>query len=212
MASVAEVAAAVETVPERYRLAILLAAWCQLRRGQVLELQRRDVDLLHGTIRIDRAVVRPMDGSTVVGPPKTSAGSRVLAVPANVLPDLPAHLERFVAARPDAWLFTSEAGGPMVPAALNRVWQRARRAIGRGDLHYQDLRQSGLTWAAASGASVVEPMRRGGHANPVAAPLPARHRGPRPSDRRRAGLPGDRRGGSSRRPPSRTIAHAAAQP
>ena len=169
VASVAEVAAAVETVPERYRLAILLPAWCQLRHGEVLGLQRRDVDLLHGTIRIDRAVVRPMDGSTVVGPPKTSAGSRVLAVPANVLPDLRAHLERFVEARPDAWLFTSEAGGPMVPVTLDRVWQRARRAIGRGDLHYHDLRHSGLTWAAASGASVAELMRRGGHANPVAA-------------------------------------------
>lgn len=35
VASVAEVAAAVETVPERYRLAILLPAWCQLRRGEV---------------------------------------------------------------------------------------------------------------------------------------------------------------------------------
>ena len=138
---------------------ILLPARCQLRRGEVLGLQRRDVDLLHGTIRIDRAVVRPMDGSTVVGPPKTSAGSRVLAVPANVLPDLWAHLERFVEARPDAWLFTSEAGGPMVPVTLDRVWQRARRAIGRGDLHYHDLRHSGLTWAAASGASVAELMR-----------------------------------------------------
>ena len=57
----------------------------------------------------------------------------------------------------------------MIPVTLNRVWQRARRKIGRTDLHYHDLRHTGLTWAAASGASVAELMRRGGHANPTAA-------------------------------------------
>jgi integrase len=39
----------------------------------------------------------------------------------------------------------------------------------RRDLFFHDLRHSGLTWAAASGASVAELMRRGGHANPRAA-------------------------------------------
>jgi integrase len=50
----------------------------------------------------------------------------------------------------------------MVPVTLNRVWQRARKTIGRTDLHYHDLRHTGLTWAAASGASIAELMRRGG--------------------------------------------------
>lgn len=169
VASVAELTAAANAVPSQFRLAILLPAWCQLRRGEVLGLQRRDVDLLHGTIRIDRSVVRPMDGSTVIGPPKTVAGARTLAVPKNVIPALAEHLDRHVRPQPDAWLFPSESGGPMIPVTLNRVWQRARTAIGRPDLHYHGLRHSGLTWAAASGASVAELMRRGGHANPAAA-------------------------------------------
>jgi integrase len=127
------------------------------------------VDLLHSRIRVERAVVRPMVGKVVVGPPKTKAGQRSIAVPSNVLPVLKAHLDRFVGPEPDAWLFTSSNGGPMVPSTLNRIWQRARRAIGRPDLYYHDLRHSGLTWSAASGASVAELMRRGGHANPTAA-------------------------------------------
>jgi integrase len=57
----------------------------------------------------------------------------------------------------------------MLPSTLNRLWQRARAAIGRPDLFYHDLRHSGLTWAAASGASIAELMCRGGHANPTAA-------------------------------------------
>jgi hypothetical protein len=57
----------------------------------------------------------------------------------------------------------------MGTSTLNRVWQRARKTIGRTDVFLHDLRHSGLTWAAASGASVAVLMRRGGHANPRAA-------------------------------------------
>jgi len=52
---------------------------------------------------------------------------------------------------------------------LNRVWASARKAMGRPDLHLHDLRHSGLTWMAASGASLAELMRRGGHSTPSAA-------------------------------------------
>ena len=38
------------------RLLILLAAWCQLRRGELLGLERRDFDLLHGKVTIERSV------------------------------------------------------------------------------------------------------------------------------------------------------------
>jgi len=110
-----------------------------------------------------------MVGKAVIGPPKTAAGQRTIAVPSNVLPVLRAHLGNYVASEPEAWLFSSTSGGPMLASTLDRIWQRSRRAIGRSDLFYHDLRHSGLTWSAASGASVAELMRRGGHANPTAA-------------------------------------------
>lgn len=169
VASVAEVGAAAEAMPERLRLAVLLAAWCQLRRGEVLGLQRADVDLLHGVLKVERAWVLPARGKPVVGPPKTDAGRRTVAIPPNVLPDLVAHLERFVGSEPGAWLFESGAGGAISPSSLERAWQVARLAIGRPELHFHDLRHSGLTWAAAVGASTRELMARGGHASPAAA-------------------------------------------
>ncbi|MGH9105799.1 MAG: hypothetical protein ACRDZX_08180 [Acidimicrobiales bacterium] len=79
VASVGEVAAAVEAMPERYRAALLLAAWCQLRRGEVLALQRRHVDLLHATVTVEQAWVVPPGEKPVIGPPKTEssqAGAR----------------------------------------------------------------------------------------------------------------------------------------
>ncbi len=155
-ASVAEVTAAIEAVPESQRAALLMAAWCQLRRGEVVGLQRRDIDPLHGTIRIGR--VRP----------KTPAGRRTLTIPPNVLPAVLDHLERYVGPEPDAWLFAGE-DGPLTARTLDRVWERARRTIGRPDLHLHDLRHSGLTWAAATGATTAELMHRAGHVSPVAA-------------------------------------------
>lgn len=168
-ASVAELGAAVTATPERYRLALLLPAWCQLRRGEVLGLQRRDVDVLHATIRVERAWSAPMGAAPLLGPPKTEKGTRTLTVPANVLPALSDHLERFTGHGPDRLAVRHEyRDGPVSPQP-RPVWVAARQAIGRPDLHLHDLRHSGLTWAAATGASVAELMRRGGHATPGAA-------------------------------------------
>ena len=41
-------------------------------------------------------MVRPMQGPAVIGPPKTAAGARTLAVPSHILPALEQHLAHFV--------------------------------------------------------------------------------------------------------------------
>ena len=166
-ATLAELSAAVEAVSERWRLALLLAAWCQLRRGEILGLQRRDIDLLHMTVEIQRTWTA-VSGTPVVGPPKTKAGRRTIAVPSNVVPELELHLAH-VDVDADSWLFAGANGEPVYPSSLTRIWSAARKAIGREDLHFHDLRHSGLTWAAATGASTAELMRRAGHKSPSAA-------------------------------------------
>lgn len=168
-ASIPEVSAAVESVPERLRLALLLASWCQLRRGEILGLQRRDVDELLGQLRIERAFVVYQDGTNAIGPPKTEAGRRTVAIPPNVMPMVSEHLNRYVDGGPDAWLFAGESGQPITPRTLDRAWDKARKAAGRPDLHLHDLRHSGLTWSAEAGATTAELMRRAGHASPAAA-------------------------------------------
>ena len=49
------------------------------------------------------------------------------------------------------------------------TWGAARAKVGRRDLRLHDLRHSGLTWSAATGATVAELMHRAGHASPGAA-------------------------------------------
>jgi integrase len=81
VSTVAELEVAVAACPERYQLAPVLAAWCQLRRGEILGLRRRDIDELHKTIKVSRTWTLRVDGKTVEGPPKTDAGFRSAAIP-----------------------------------------------------------------------------------------------------------------------------------
>ena len=169
VATIEEVEAAVNACPEKYRLAILLASWCQLRRGEVLGLQRRDVDELHGRITVVRTWVQVPSGPAQEGEPKTKAGRRTISVPPNVMPQLRDHLDRFTRPSKEAWLFAGEDGRPVSPRTLDRAWDASRRAVGRTDLHLHDLRHSGLTWSAALGATTAELMYRAGHKSPAAA-------------------------------------------
>lgn len=55
IASPAEVVALVEAITPRYRAAVVLAARCGLRRGEIIALTREDVDLVAGTVTVRRS-------------------------------------------------------------------------------------------------------------------------------------------------------------
>jgi integrase len=167
-ASVTEIDAAVAACPALFRLAIVLAVWCHLRRGEILGLQRKDVDLTQARLMVRRSWCVMSNGTSTLGPPKSEAGTRSIEIPPNVLPALEEHFQS-VGTSPEAWLFPGEAGNPVTPRTLNRAWDTARRAIARPDLRLHDLRHTGLTLAAATGATTADLMRRGGHASPAAA-------------------------------------------
>lgn len=168
-ASLDELAAATNAMPERLRLMVTLASWCALRFGETIELRRKDVDLAEGVIRVRRAAVRTNGGQFAVTTPKSDAGVRDVAIPPHVLPQVEDHLARFVDRSRDALLFPSEAGGHIQPSTLYRHWYKARAAAGREDLRWHDLRHSGAVLAAATGASLAELMARLGHSTPQAA-------------------------------------------
>lgn len=149
-------------------MAPLLAAYCQLRRAELLGLERRDVDLLHGTVRIDRTA-NHVAGGLVLGPPKTVAGRRTIVIPPHLLAGLTHHLDTFVGPSPDAPVLTGPEGGRVRPGTLQTVWVNARQSIGRAELHFHDLRHAGATWLAISGATTRELMARVGHSSPAAA-------------------------------------------
>ena len=162
VASLGELEVIVEAMPSRYRAMVLLAAWCGLRFGELTELRRGDVDLEVRVLRVDRGVTRA-GGEVFIGDPKSEAGRRTVALPPHLVPVLQEHLRRHVGDPSSALLFPARHGGNMAPSALYAVWYPAREAAGRPDLRFHDLRHTGATLAAATGATLADLMQRLGH-------------------------------------------------
>ena len=168
-ATVSELAALVEALPERYRALALLAAWCQLRFGELIGLRRKDLDLDRAVVRVRQGVTR-IPGKVIVGTPKSHKGTRDVTIPFGLLPVIEAHLET-IADDPDALVFPSvtDPTKHLAQSTLFRHFDRARRAAGRPDLTTHALRHTGATLAAQEGATLAELMVRLGHSNVGAA-------------------------------------------
>jgi len=163
VATVAEVTALTDAMPPELRIAVLLAAWCQLRRGEVRGLRRRDIDLEHGWLQVKITRTIAMSGQSIIKEPKTRAGRRTVAVPPHIIEPLTHHMGRYVGVSLDDYVVEGSN------RSLSVAWDRARSEVGRKELRFHDLRHSGLTWSAATGASIAELMRRAGHASQTAA-------------------------------------------
>lgn len=110
--TVTEVAALSDAMPEKLRIAVTLAAWGGLRRGEVLALRRKDIDPLGSKVRVERALSELNDGTLLFSGPKTDAGVRTVHLPDFAMKEINDHLSLFVAAEPNALLLTGRGGVP----------------------------------------------------------------------------------------------------
>jgi integrase len=168
-----EVFALAERMPERFRAMIILTTFGCLRWGEVTALQRRDLDLVAGTVRVRQSYGEEAGGSLVLGPPKSRAGLRTVSIPSAISPMLAAHCDAYAKDDPDAFLFTGPSKGhpPLRRNNFRKLvkWDDAVSAIGAAGLHFHDLRHTGNTLAALTGASTRDLMTRMGHDSPRAA-------------------------------------------
>lgn len=101
--------------------------------------------------------------------PKSSAGVRTVAFPAELLPDVTQHLDAYAGPGRDGLVFLGPRGGQLRRSNFRDDWIVARTKAGiTADVHFHDLRHTGNT-LAASGASLRELMTRMGHSTPRAA-------------------------------------------
>jgi integrase len=167
VASPDEVVALVEAITPRYRAAVLLAAWCGLRRGEVLGLRRADIDLRAGTVTVRHNRVELLESPVAFdADPKTDAGKRTVVIPPHVLPVLAEHMASWAG---EDRVFVGRDGAPMRGNAVRLAFERARGRAGMPGFRFHDLRHTGQTLAAATGATTKDLMRRLGHASPAAA-------------------------------------------
>ncbi|MBB3752392.1 integrase [Mycolicibacterium sp. BK634] len=186
LATLEQVEIIVEEMPDRFKLMIILALWTTLRFSELVELQRKDIDVTQrseidedgevvvireGVINVSRGAKRTKSGWEF-GDPKSEAGIRDVSIPPHVLPAVLDHLERYVATGGEALLFPPVSGDPtkrLQPSTFYRHYHRARAKAKRTDLRLHDLRHTGATMAARTGATLAELMARIGHSTPQAA-------------------------------------------
>lgn len=162
-----EVKALADAMPEDLSLAVLLAAWCQLREGEIIGLQRRDIDLKRSTLKVARQVQYVTGEGPEEFPPKSAAGDRTETIPSTLLPSIKQHLKEVTGHAPTALVFhrPDRIDVPIHPNTLRAAWNRARKAVGMDWFVFHDLRHTGLTIWAQNGATYAELLHRGGHSS-----------------------------------------------
>jgi integrase len=169
--TIPQVLALAEAVPDRYRALIALSTFACLRWGEVIALQRADIDLKARTVSITKAYSELTGSEMVVGPTKSRAGVRTVTFPALVLPYLRSHLEKYTDAGDEALVFTGARSGPLRRSNFRTAtkWGETCQTLGFPGLHFHDLRHTGNTLAAQTGTSLRDLMTRMGHDSPRAA-------------------------------------------
>ncbi|GGX10781.1 putative prophage phiRv2 integrase [Streptomyces malachitofuscus] len=168
-ATVQEVYDLADAIQPRYRALVLMAGFLGLRWGELIGLHRRDVDLDHGAVRVRRAVAELNNGQREIKAPKSAAGKRTVSIPAAILPEIREHLNNYAEPGADGRVFVGEKGATPRRNHFNRLWRKACDDIGVKALHFHDLRHTGNTLAASTGASTRELMARMGHSTARAA-------------------------------------------
>jgi len=127
-------------LPERYRALVYTAAYASLRIGECAALTRERVDLVHRTITVTEQAQQVIGQGRVVGPPKSDAGRRTVAIPKLLADILENHLAQFVDPAPTALVFTADKDGPLLAQHFYIHWRKARQAVGLDHMHFHDLR------------------------------------------------------------------------
>lgn len=166
IATPGQVADLVHNITPRYRAAVLLGAWCGLRRGEIVGLSVADLDLVSSEVWVRRNRVELLESPVAFdADPKTDAGKRPVSIPPHLRPYLMEHVEKWAG---DPWLFVGRDGRRMRGNAVYQAFVRARKRVGV-DVSFHDLRHTGQTLAASTGATLADLKKRLGHASSAAA-------------------------------------------
>ena len=162
---------ALKTWPDRrLRAIVLLATFTGLRRGELLALRWKDVDLEGGTVTVARSAQHVKGQGIVFRKPKTSKSRRTIALPQTAVDALTAH----AAAQADEMLLVDEGyvdqdlvfanpdGSPHKPDTVSLAFRRFRLAQGL-EVRFHDLRHTHATLMLKAKVPLKVVSQRLGH-------------------------------------------------
>lgn len=182
-----ELGVILDTIDDRFRFAIILAAYGGLRLSEWRALRRSDLTLSDGRVyvTIERTAQFLRTSGWHVGPPKSAEGVRTVALPTALTAAAEHHLQEYVGPFDGDLIFPFSRSGFMHDRPFNSAWDAARVAAGvryriddqqdgtkpvyQSVVREHDLRAFAGTTFAQSGATLRETMRFLGHSTTDAA-------------------------------------------
>ncbi len=167
-----------ESIGPDWSAMVYLAALLGLRWGECAGLRVGRLDLLAAELTIAEQVTRGRKGAPSLGPPKSWAGNRVLALPAPLVAAIAEHLTRrgLTGADTNEFVFADSKAGPLrYEHWRRRVWHPAVQAAGldhlngsegRCALQFHDLRRTNATALVRELVDLKTAQARLGHSDP----------------------------------------------
>lgn len=165
---------ALEKEPFHWRIMIALALTTGLRRGELLGLEWKHVNLQEGTIDVVQSLSYSK-GVNVIKEPKTKNSKRKIAIPESLLHELQAYYVHETNLREqlgDLWqggerfhVFFSETGRPFYHTAPGTWFRRFIDRVGLKKIRFHDLRHTSATLLINKGVHAKIISSRLGHAD-----------------------------------------------
>jgi len=156
---------------DRLYAAYVLAATTGLRRGELLGLRWRDLDLNAGRLAVVQTIVS-VNYAVSFSTPKTARGRRSVALDRDTIAILRGHRTRLLEERlslglgspkDDDLVFTGIEGSPLHPGQFSDRFDRLVRTAGLPRIRFHDLRHTHATLALAAGVHPKVVSERLGH-------------------------------------------------
>jgi len=121
-----------------------------LRRGELLGLKWQDIDMVNGTIRVQRQVAR-IDGEIVEAPLKTKNSYRTVSIGPDAIEVLKEQKKKV---GDSEYVFPSPNGGPISPDSVLNMLHRVLERAGLPKIRFHDLRHTFATLALQNGVDI----------------------------------------------------------
>lgn len=121
-----------------------------LRRGELLGLKWQDIDMVSGTIRVQRQVAR-IDGEIVEAPLKTKNSYRNVSIGPDAIEVLKEQKKKV---GDSEYVFPSPNGGPISPDSVLNMLHRVLERAGLPKIRFHDLRHTFATLALQNGVDI----------------------------------------------------------
>jgi integrase len=141
-----------------------------LRRGELLALRWKDVDLKAGSVTVNRGLVRTRQG-LIFQEPKTPLANRTINIPPDVINELKFHRRRQMTEMEnagEAWennglVFCNELGQPLCPRGFTRNFERVLKRAGIGNVSFHGMRHTYAVMSLQEGVDIKTIQENMGH-------------------------------------------------